>query len=304
MAISSVALDGYHAEAGAELIAVGALHADGFEPVAISQADHDDAVVAVVWDGEKRQHSYFSPTAGMVAVADRALRLFRLQSSWLLGWLAGELGFAGTARPVELVPDRLWDLGDVWLGDRKSDRRRTAIYFGRRIGEPGAMLRARTALQARAGRPPGIVLLPSLAGVVDDAVVTAMPRLMPLAQCAKSGTSEFTLDMAIIRTAAHGVRSMQHPNPVQVDAEFRVVRVGDHEFQFRGDKQRQVVEHLHGAWDRGEGRVSAALMFSNLEFSETTRLRDLFKGHSNWRDLIGYEDGACWLRCEELLAGE
>jgi hypothetical protein len=157
MAISGAALDGYHAGAGGELVAAGALEADGFEPVAVSQADHDDAVVSLVWAGDARRHGYFSAAAGMVAVEDHALRRLRVRPSWLLDWLARELGFAGAVRPVELVPNHLWDLGDVWLGERKAGQRRTAIYVGRRLGEPGAMLRARTVLQTRAGRPPGII---------------------------------------------------------------------------------------------------------------------------------------------------
>jgi hypothetical protein len=165
MVISGAALDGYHARAGAELVAAGALDADGFEPVAVSQADHDDGVVSLAWDGDARQHAYFSPAAGMVAVEDHALRRLCVRSSWLLDWLARELGIAGAVRPVELVPNHLWDLGDVWLGKRKSEQRRTAMYVGRRFGEPGTMLRTRTALQSRAGRPPGIILTSSPGGL-------------------------------------------------------------------------------------------------------------------------------------------
>ncbi len=302
MSIAGAVLDGYHAGAGAELVNAGALQADGFEPVAVSQADHDDAPVSLVWDGEKRRHGYFSPAAGMVAVEDRALLRFRLQPAWLLGWIAGELGFAGVMRPVELVPDRLWDLGDIWLGDRKSEQRRTAIYFARRIGETGAILRARNALQSRAGRPPGVILVSSPEIVADDSAMMTT-TMMPIARCAKAGVVEFFLDLGFIRSAVHGVKSIRPRDPVQVDAEFRVVRVGEREFRFGGDKQRQVVAYLYAAWGRGEGHVSVALMFSELDFSESTRLRDLFKGNSGWKDLIGYKDGACWLRCEELLNG-
>ena len=119
--------------------------------------------------------------------------------------------------------------------------------------------------------------------------------------CVRAGIAGFSFDAGIIRTAVPDPRPTRAGSPVQVDAEFRVVRVGEREFRFRGDKQRQVVKHLYGAWDRNEGRVSAAFMFSELELSSTTRLRDLFKGHGEWKDLIGYEDGACWLKCDELL---
>jgi hypothetical protein len=43
-------------------------------------------------------------------------------------------------------------------------------------------------------------------------------------------------------------------------------------------------------------------MFEELEWANTRRLRDLFKGHAGWQELIGYENGTCWLRCDELLA--
>ncbi|HXF88078.1 MAG TPA: hypothetical protein VNK48_06990 [Xanthobacteraceae bacterium] len=303
MAISGAALDGYHAGAGAELVAVGALEADGFEPMAVSQVDHEDAVVSLAWDGDARRHTYFSPAAGMVAIEDHTLRRLRVRSSWFLDWIARELGFVGAMHSVELVADRLWHLGDVWLGERKAKQQRTAIYVGRRLGEPGAMRRMREALQSRAGRPPGIILTSSPAGIAEDFAGTAMPPILPIIQCAKAGFPQFHLDVSIICTAAHGLRSMRPRSPVQVDAEFRVVRVGDREFRFRGDKQRQVVEYLHRAWEQGEGRVSVAIMFTDLDFPATTRLRDLFRGHRDWKDLIGYEDGACWLRCDELLAG-
>ena len=302
MAISGAALDGYYPAAGAELIAAGTLEVEGFEPVAVSKADHDDAVVSLVWDADARRHGYFSPAAGMVAVEGHTLRRLRVHTSWVLDWLARELGVVGAVRPVDLVPDRFWDLGDLWLGERKAAQRRTAIYVARRLGEPGAARRIREALQSRAGRPPGIILASSPAGMVEDLTGTATPPVLPIIQCAKAGATQFRLDVSIISTAAHGLRSMRPRCPVQVDAEFRVVRVGDREFRFRGDKQRQVVEYLYGAWERGEGRVSVALTITDLDFPETTRLRDLFRGHRDWKDLIGYEDGACWLRCDELLA--
>jgi hypothetical protein len=43
-------------------------------------------------------------------------------------------------------------------------------------------------------------------------------------------------------------------------------------------------------------------MSEELEFASASRLRDLFKGHPDWQDLIGQKDGACWLRCDEILA--
>ena len=302
MGISATALDEYHSEAGAELLAWGALEPDDFEPVAVSQAEPEDGVVTAVWDSDIGGYGIFSPARGMVAIDSRSMIRYRLRSSWLIGWIAAELGLSSGARPVELVADRVWDVGDVWLGERKSERRRTSIYVARRLGELGALARLCAALQSRAGRPPGVILSSSPATMTDDAMLAGMTPVMPLLRCAKAGVGNFCLDAAIIRTAVHGARPPSSDSLVRVDADFRVVRVGACEFQFRGDKQRQVIRYLHNAWDRGEGPVNTALMFSDLEFPETTRLRDLFKGYSGWRDLIGLGDGVCWIRYDEILS--
>ena len=45
-------------------------------------------------------------------------------------------------------------------------------------------------------------------------------------------------------------------------------------------------------------------MFTELEFPTTTRLRDLFKGRDDWKELIGYQGGSCWLRYDDLLAAD
>lgn len=301
MGISAAVLDEYHSEAGAELLALGALEPDVFEPIAVSQADYSDAVVTAVWDGEVGGYGTFSPARGMVAIESRSMNRYRLRSSWLIGWIAAELGLSNGGRPVELVSDRVWDMGDVWLGERKSDKRRTAIYLARRLGEAGALARLRTAVQSRAGRPPGVVLSSSPATMTDDVMPIGMTPIMPIPRCAMAGVGDFCLDAAIVRSAVHGARPSSSDSLVRVDADFRVVRVGAHEFQFRGDKQREVIRYLHNAWDRGEGPVNTALMFSDLEFPETTRLRDLFKGHADWKDLIGVEAGTCWIRYDSLL---
>jgi hypothetical protein len=126
--------------------------------------------------------------------------------------------------------------------------------------------------------------------------------ILPIKACGRAGITHFELDPNIIHSAAHGLRASCSEMPVQVDADFRMVRVGGRQFRFRGDKQRQVVRFLYQRWRYGHGSVSISAMLEELEFSNTTRLQDLFRGHANWRELIGYEGGACWLRCDEILS--
>jgi hypothetical protein len=301
MALSSTALDGFHKTAGTTLIAAGALKLDGFEAVAASQADHDDAVVGLNWSRELGGYAYFSPAIGLVRVQDESLRRFKLDISWFHQWLASHIGFGAGARQVCLIPDRLWDLGDIWLGATKLLRRRTAIYLSRRLTEPETVTQLAAVLCRHSTRPGKVILsttnhLDLARTVISDACVLAIEN------CARAGIQNFEIDPAIIYSAAHGLRTSHNKSTIQADADFRIIQIGEREFRFRGDKQRQVVGLLYRRWQNSQGPISTAVMFEELEWPNTRRLRDLFKGHSDWQELIGYKDGACWLRCDEFLA--
>ena len=77
--------------------------------------------------------------------------------------------------------------------------------------------------------------------------------VLPIKTCARAGIKHFELDPEIIYSAAHGLRASYSKLPVQADADFRVVRVGDRQFRFRGDKQRQVVGFLVRALAKWRG---------------------------------------------------
>lgn len=90
-------------------------------------------------------------------------------------------------------------------------------------------------------------------------------------------------------------------DPVRHAAGFRHFWVGDREFKFSGDKRRQIVEYLFNAWEDGVESVSTEVMFADLEFKSSSRMRDIFKDHEDWRDLIEATGGSCRLRIRELL---
>jgi hypothetical protein len=63
----------------------------------------------------------------------------------------------------------------------------------------------------------------------------------------------------------------------------------------------KIVEYLFNAWEDGVESVSTEVMFADLEFKSSSRMRDIFKDHEDWRDLIEATGGACRLRIRELL---
>jgi hypothetical protein len=301
MGISSVVLRDFHAKDGAALIAAGALKPDGFEAVGISLTDHQDGPVNLIWSSETGGYAYFSPAIGLVRVDDEALLHYRLDTSWLLQWISGQLGFAAGVRQVCLIPDRLWDLGDAWLGEGKRKQRKTAVYLARRLNEVKTIEQVVEILRMHSARPGKLILTTTQDPNFTQSLTKNYGAVLPIMTCARAGVGDFVLDTAVIHGAVHDLRQSATASLVRSDVEFRVIQVGDREFHFRGDKQRQVAGFLYKCWDKREGRISVAIMFEELGFTSTNRLRDLFKGHPDWRDLIGYEGGACWLRCDELL---
>lgn len=102
-------------------------------------------------------------------------------------------------------------------------------------------------------------------------------------------------EILIRRKAAHQSYE-EEVGQVRASRDYNSVCVRGRYFAFRGSKQRQVVGYLYNAWQSGQPRVSVAMMWTDLEFSDGTRLRDLFKGHPDWQDLIAHKQGACWLK--------
>jgi len=302
MAISGVALDGFYKKIGSVLVDAGAVKPDGFEEVAVSQADHDDAAVSLVWSSELGGYASFSPAIGLSRIDDDRLRRYKLDFSWFLRWLARHLGFGPRAQSVCLIADRLWDLGDIWLGTTKRMRRRTSVYFARRLTEPETITQMATALRIHRTRAGKVILTTSKDLALVKMIIDDTCAILRVDTCARAGVESFELDPEIIYSAVHGLNVSRKKLSVQADADFRVIRIGDREFRFLGSKHRQVVGFLYQRWVKDEGPISTALMFEELGWSETKRLRDLFKGHASWRQLVGCENGACWLRCDEILA--
>ncbi len=288
--ISGAVLADAFPEVGRRLIDAGALRPIGNATAVTCRACDADHAAEVAFDAAVNGYRHFCPEAGWVAVPTDDLKRYRVDPSWLLVELSRELGIPRRSRPACFVEKVLWDLGEARLG-----RRRATVLFGRRLASTEVLDRVCDALTNRVGRSPGVLLTTSN-GLPHHIDVPGRHRIVPLEDCIEPAAEGFAIDLDILAGIVGGERPF-HPNlPIQPSADFRVVRVGDRLFRFRGDKQRQVVEYLYARWRNGMESVSVAVMLEDLEFSPSIRLRDLFKGHPDWRDLIGNGGGACWLK--------
>lgn len=294
--ISGAVLCDYHASSAVCLIGAGLLVPDAPVPVATSLVDHDDEPVNLEWSPEHCAYGYFSSAAGWVTVEQERLQAYRIDALVFLDRLASRLDLPRRTRPAERIAGALWELGDARLPGRGG---RVPIWFARRLTDRDIWQQVVAYL---GGRPPA-----------DFRVVVTTSPTRDLAEADLSRHEVISLDDLVDHGAGFIVEptylaaqlktgpASRAADPVRHAAGFRHVWVGDREFKFGGDKRRQIVEYLFNAWEDGAESVSTEVMFADLEFKASSRLRDIFKDHEDWTDLIEARGGSCRLRTKELL---
>lgn len=146
-AISGAVLADYYATSSPALLEAGLLKPCGHEPIAAWDDNHDDIPVTLSWSADHGGLGYFSPTAGWVAMPDERIARYRVDILALIARLMLKVEWSSRTGPLPLVPDLLWEIGDVRLGRRTQ---RLPIWFGRRLHEPTAW---RQVMQMATSRP-------------------------------------------------------------------------------------------------------------------------------------------------------
>jgi hypothetical protein len=75
------------------------------------------------------------------------------------------------------------------------------------------------------------------------------------------------------------------------------IRIHDREYRFRGLIQRSIVEQVYEAWRNGVGRLRTQDVLETAE-SSARQLAHAFKGRPDFKDIIGYDEGFCWLKVD------
>ena len=144
--ISGAVLDDFYASEAAVLKEAELLKPHGHEAVSVSGADHDDAPVTLSWSAEDGGLGYFSPAAGWITVPDDQIARFQVDVPSVIGELMGQVDWPSRSGPAPLVPDLLWEIGDVRLGRRTQ---RVPIWFARRLHEPSVWRQIKDLAKAR-----------------------------------------------------------------------------------------------------------------------------------------------------------
>lgn len=288
--ITSAALDGFYAAKAPALKASGLLDLKGHRRAAVSLADHDDEPVNLSWSPEHRGYGYFSPSAGWVPVSDSQMASFGISFEKLFGHLLERLDFSTRASPTILLPDLLWEIGEVRLPGRS---KRVPLLIGRRLADPKVWNRFAETVRARPA--PGLRIVLSLTPAarlptqihqghsiiaVRDIVDHASGLVVDPDLLAARIVSGTTSTDALITMAADGAS----------------VTVRGKRYAFSGSKQRALIRQLCEAWQSGSPECLTAEVLENAEYSDSVNtLTKAFSGRTDWRDFIKEEHGRCWM---------
>ena len=288
--VTSAALEGFYAAKAPALKASGLLELKDHRRAAVFLADHDDEPVNLSWSPEHRGYGYFSPSAGWVPVSDGQMASFGISFEKLFEHLLDRLDLSTRASPTILLPDLLWEIGEVRLPGRS---KRVPLWIGRRLADPKVWSRFAETVRARPA--PGLRIVLSLTpadrlpaqihqghsiiavrDIVDHASgLVVDPNL--LAARVASGT---TPTDALITMAADGAS----------------VTVRGKRYAFSGSKQRAVIRQLYEAWEAGKPECLTLEVLENAEYSDSVNtLNKAFSGRTDWRDFIKEEHGRCWM---------
>lgn len=236
-------------------------------------------------------YRYFSEAIGWVDVPANESGRFRVDPQRILGIIRGWLDIPMRQSITNLQPDLIWDLGDMWVG-----KRRLAVLFMRRAHLAASAANLRNALSNFPRRRSAIVLTdvtinsygPSLPG--EPLCIALGDLLLP----EQSLISVIEKDM-ISELLGYGPAHIEHREPVSCSDDGSELHVNGDDYFFTGLTQKRIIQQLFAAWEAGQLRLRTSAVLEEAE-SKATAMSQAFSGYKgDWKKVIGYGDGCCWL---------
>ncbi len=285
----AVLRDEFDAEA-AELEGLTLLQKDGHDFAAASLADHDDAPVSVTWSPQDKSWGYFSPVSGWVAVPEDRLISYRLNFDSLLPRVVAELYAAKTIPCTPIIPEHLWEMGDVKLPGRGQ---RVPLWIARRLADRAIWASFTEAIRRRPA--PGLRIVLCLTPTHRlEKDIHLRHSIVALGDVALAA-DPLVVDPAIL-AARVGGGARRDGQLISVGAEGGVVNVQDRTYSFPGMKQRAIIRALYAAYETGAPDCVTTKVLEDAEYSASVNtLAKAFSGREDWREFIAEEGGRCWM---------
>lgn len=278
--ISGAVLADYFDEAAKPLVEAGLLKPHDQEAATASLVDHDDVPVTVSQSPDKGGLGYFSPGAGWVSVANDRLARFRVEFPVLLARLMVQADVSSRAGPVALVPNLLWEIGDVRLGRRTE---RVSIWFGRRLHDPTVWQQIVNAAMLR----PAARMRVLLTSTSSDRLSSPLPRHMLVSvRDVIDYTTGLAVHPAILASRLDGTCRPNIDDAIDLSPDgTRLTINGDIVITFRSPKHIEIIRTLVTCHKEGKGIRAEDLL--TKAGSGVGSLQRAF-GTKKWKELSPY----------------
>lgn len=288
--ITSAVLDEFYTAKAAALKASGLFELKGHQRVAVSLADHDDEPINLSWSSEHRGYGYFSPSAGWVPVSDSQMASFCISFEKLFERMLERLDCSTRTPPTVLLPDLLWEVGEVRLPGRG---KRVPLWIGRRLDNPKVWSRFAETVRARPA--PGLRIVLSLtpadrlpAPIHQGHSIIAV---RDIADHANGLVVDPDLLAARIALGSPSVDAL-----ITIAADGAAVTVRGKRYAFSGSKQRALIRQLYESWQAGSPECLTAEVLEKAAYNDSVNtLAKVFSGRKDWLEFIKEEHGRCWM---------
>ncbi|OSM02600.1 hypothetical protein [Magnetofaba australis] len=243
------------------------------------------------WDPETCTYRYFSfEEEGWVTIPDQDLRTFHLSHGGLFRSLQVLLGIAEGTQIREPVGKGLWHIGAIWVGKIK-----VPVYVARTLFSSEVFDSVCDYLEGVDNAPVSVVLVEGPPKSRRYRLPDGF-KMLAFDQVIDSDVDHARFEMEVIHAAILDRRSTpSHDGVLSHSPDFSEVNVHGREFRFVGGKQQEVLELLVSAWRSGRPQCATKDILDQVHSSVRT-LSQLFNHHPDWKELIGYGGGKCWLK--------
>ncbi|MBF0214780.1 MAG: hypothetical protein HQM00_14670 [Magnetococcales bacterium] len=240
------------------------------------------------WNEETGTYQYFSFDDGYwVDVPEEDMKTYNLDVDRLVRHIHDLAELERDSRMI--ITNLLWNLGMLRIRNRKVN-----VYLARRFTHMDAFDKIYDVLKRMSGHSPGLVL----AWRLPQGRHLSLPhghRMLSLQDAIIAEGNGYHLDLGMLRSVLTGEHEpVDDLSPLWHSIDYEIVRVNGREFIFTG-KQQMAVSILVRAWQRGEAKYQTTMLLDNVG-SASKAISQLFRGRTDWKELIGYGNGFCWIK--------
>ncbi len=287
MAISASLLLEEFSRLAPELIDGGWLTPVGNQAALAVPGEDDHSFHELVWDSERKQYKYFTPSSGWVFVAADTMKRHAVDDDRFLAFLQHRLGIPGS-QPVTCLHDPiLWHLGSA-----RFDGYRAHLYFVRRLDGPENRVAFLRAMRREIGKTPAIILCTGKKEPVDLELPVDQ-ALVPIHQVMVRDRDVFSVDEDAVHAVLRGTPGADESRGgigLRFSTDYRIVHWNGEQYKLT-KKQSAVLECLHREGGRAHKDLLCAEACTNEDLHRIMRNKvdGKWVQHPLWNSLIKSE---------------